>query len=403
MKNITKEVSPTTSFFHRHLLGESIKGVLIRLTVILSAIIVVWCGLTVALFLYTKYQRSKPNLKTSITQHHLYDSNTSLTRKRSNRFKHNHRFSSSLSTFCNSVHFFLSQLKRHCVLCPSSLPSSTGNEDAESQSSSLKNRNQCMRPVPSASSHSNSNQTRLAIEAMTKRSLSCNYKAIDIEKKLSSYRGTSSSNGNKSKNFCSYDHGQLSDLEVNPKTSNTVQLVFLIGEKAYNYDSLLFLLQVELRDNVNYPLIPSSNTENKDYHQPAKRPQKLNKYHSNSAFSFKPITRHLSTTTSCFLLTNRFQKQQQRKPFLTISSTGKLLSNYDGARRHSFLDGPKTRGEGITSSSKHIPVVMITDTGSSNTNIVELETYEDKHGLMSNIEKYLSRELRTSYRPRFST
>jgi hypothetical protein len=46
---------------------------------------------------------------------------------------------------------------------------------------------------------------------------------------------------------------------------------------------------------------------------------------------------------------------------------------------------------------------MITDTSSSNTNIVELETFEDNHRLVSDIEKRLAQELRASYRPRHST
>jgi hypothetical protein len=46
---------------------------------------------------------------------------------------------------------------------------------------------------------------------------------------------------------------------------------------------------------------------------------------------------------------------------------------------------------------------MITDTSSSNTNIVELDTFEDKYRLVGDIERRLSRELRASYRPRHST
>ena len=70
---------------------------------------------------------------------------------------------------------------------------------------------------------------------------------------------------------------------------------------------------------------------------------------------------------------------------------------------HSITDEPTTADASQTSSFKHIPLVMITDTSSSNTNILELETFEDEHRLVGDIERRLSQELRASYRPRHST
>jgi hypothetical protein len=82
MNNVTTDISPTISFFRRYLLGDTYKNSLIRLTVILSAIVIVWSGIMLALIIHMKCQRTKQMLKTSNTHHHLYDSNSSLTKRR---------------------------------------------------------------------------------------------------------------------------------------------------------------------------------------------------------------------------------------------------------------------------------------------------------------------------------
>lgn len=51
----------------------------------------------------------------------------------------------------------------------------------------------------------------------------------------------------------------------------------------------------------------------------------------------------------------------------------------------------------------YLPLVMITDTNISYTNIVELETFEDKQRLMTDIEKQIKQQLKTPCRPRYST
>jgi hypothetical protein len=86
-----------------------------------------------------------------------------------------------------------------------------------------------------------------------------------------------------------------------------------------------------------------------------------------------------------------------------ISSARELTSNNEWKWQHSVIDDPIITDGSRTSSSRHIPLVMITDTSSSNTNIIELETFEDKHRLVGDIERRLSQELRASYRPRHST
>lgn len=52
---------------------------------------------------------------------------------------------------------------------------------------------------------------------------------------------------------------------------------------------------------------------------------------------------------------------------------------------------------------QNLPVVMITDTNGSYTDIVELDTYEDTHQAKNEIEIKLRRQLKTNYQPRFST
>ena len=87
-----------------------------------------------------------------------------------------------------------------------------------------------------------------------------------------------------------------------------------------------------------------------------------------------------------------------------VSSARELTSRNDWKWTNSLLkDSGDPTDQSLTSSTRHIPLVMITDTSSSNTNIVELETYEDKHRLVGDIERRLARELRASYRPRHST
>lgn len=120
--------------------------------------------------------------------------------------------------------------------------------------------------------------------------------------------------------------------------------------------------------------------------------------------SFDPINQNIPNTNrnTCTLLKNA-DPYEQRKSLLMISSTRTLQSNNYALRRHSLLDDPIVTDGSVTSISKHIPLVMITDTSSSNTNIVELETYEDEGYLMSDVEKCLARELRATYQPRHST
>lgn len=239
MNNVTIEDSATTSFFRQYLLGESLKNILIRLTIILSAIIVVWSGIMLALIIHTKCQRSKQMLKkTSIPHHHLYDSNTSLTRKRSSHPKRIRHFNSSLC--CSSIVDFLSQFKRRCLLCPS-LPSSTSidNENSKMHSSPIVARKPRIEST-TKNSCSTASKIHLVVEAMTRRSPSCNYNAVKVRKKSSIFRETESSSGDELKTFYPFEHDQTFPISTSSNASNNFQVLLLVSEKyLYHYEYII--------------------------------------------------------------------------------------------------------------------------------------------------------------------
>ena len=117
MNNRTTDMPMTSSFFRRYLLGESFRNILIRLTVIASAIILVWCGIMLALIVHMKCQRTKQMQKTSNNQQ-LYGNRTSLDKTQSNRSECQAHYQSPASPppqRCCSIVRFLLQLKRCCI------------------------------------------------------------------------------------------------------------------------------------------------------------------------------------------------------------------------------------------------------------------------------------------------
>ena len=106
-----------------------------------------------------------------------------------------------------------------------------------------------------------------------------------------------------------------------------------------------------------------------------------------------------------FLPINRIQKQKHDRQAPMVASAKELTSQQNDWKWTKSFDKDRqtTIDSKFTSSFRHIPLVMITDTSSSNTNIVELETFEDPYHTLSDIERRLSQELRASYRPRHST
>jgi hypothetical protein len=140
----------TKSFFHQHLLGESLKSIFIRLTVILLATIIVWCFMIVILIFYARHQRKKHMQHLLESHHHLYDIKLNLTNNRSNSLKY--LFSPIINE--NSL--------------PHKLPSNT-------------------------------NKIHSVIKAMTKPPLISTHRTIIAKKNSSQYRKTKSLNDNEFK------------------------------------------------------------------------------------------------------------------------------------------------------------------------------------------------------------
>jgi hypothetical protein len=213
MNNVSYEISSTDNFFRHYLLGESIKNIFIRLTVILSSIILVWCGIMFALIIHTKCQRNKQMLKKSNTHHLLYDSNSSLNKKtpnRSKRIRRNHSSSSlSSSTRCYSIRHILSELKRRCGFWPSS----TINENYRTSLSIIKPKQQM------ENFSSTPTKVQLVVESMTRHSIRSNHNSINIGKRISLYREADNSSGDQLKTR----HSNENSIELN---QNNIQLVY---------------------------------------------------------------------------------------------------------------------------------------------------------------------------------
>ena len=126
MNDETREISMTIGFFRRYLLGTAIHNILIRFTLILSVILIIWCGIMVALIIHTKCQRAKQTQKGTNNHrlhhhHHLHDSTSSLTKSRpsntTQKMKSEESNSSLRSSGCYSFCRFFSLLKRRCLCC----------------------------------------------------------------------------------------------------------------------------------------------------------------------------------------------------------------------------------------------------------------------------------------------
>jgi hypothetical protein len=97
--------------------------------------------------------------------------------------------------------------------------------------------------------------------------------------------------------------------------------------------------------------------------------------------------------------------QQEKQSLLTVASIHDITSN-----KHWRVSRPSTNHRLISqnslplpSSERCLPLVMITDTNSSHTNIVELDTFEDSNYPMTDVTYRLQRQLKAPYRTRYST
>lgn len=190
MNNISLEISSTNNFFRRYLLGESIRNIFIRLTVILSAIILVWCGIMCALIIHTKWQRNKQMSKNANTHHHLYDSTLSLTKKRPNRCKRNRRVYSSNSSLsssycCCSISELLLRLKQRCGFWPAP---SMAQENSVQQIASITKSKQHL-DTKAKSLHSTSSKVQIVVEKVAESPMNSHRNSTNIGKRISLYRG----------------------------------------------------------------------------------------------------------------------------------------------------------------------------------------------------------------------
>ena len=143
-----------------------------------------------------------------------------------------------------------------------------------------------------------------------------------------------------------------------------------------------------------------------DAHRPVTRIQNSPNINSRAVCLFQSLTRRFSNVDPKSPLSSLTARRQNRS-FLGASSVVDLSSNNTWnwqSPRTIAEDRRLTDGEVLLASSQHhLPLVMITDTNCSFTNIVELDTFEDKNRGMTEIEKRLRRQLKTFYRPRYST
>ena len=225
MNNISLEISSTNSFFRRYLLGESIRNIFIRLTVILSAIVLVWCGIMCALIIHTKWQRNKQMLKNSNTHHHLYDSTLSLTKKRPNRCKRNRRLYSSNSSLsssycCYSIDHLFSQLKQRCGFLPSS---SIVNDNSIQQIASITKSKQHL--DSKAKKFHATSKVQIVVENVAESPIDRHRNSMNIGKRISLYRGGGSCSGEQLKNLNFIANKSQPALISNQNISSTIQPV----------------------------------------------------------------------------------------------------------------------------------------------------------------------------------
>jgi hypothetical protein len=107
--------------------------------------------------------------------------------------------------------------------------------------------------------------------------------------------------------------------------------------------------------------------------------ENINEPHSTK-IPFHPPTRRFSNIDN------------ENQLFILFPFIRRLTSN----KRHSSLND-------TDNTQIQLPLVMITDTDSSYTNIVELETFEDKQPFLTDIERRVSIQLKASYHSRHST
>lgn len=158
---------------------------------------------------------------------------------------------------------------------------------------------------------------------------------------------------------------------------------------------LIFYIRNQRRKHLQYLLESKLNLTNNSY-----------RYHSSSTTNENSLRSKDYKENKLSLNTHKIQTiiQTMTKPPL-ISNHKTIIAK---KRSHSLSDNELkslhlTSNDRISNPIQHLPLVMITDTNSSYTNIVELETFEDQHHVKTKIEKHLIRQLSVPYHLRYST
>jgi hypothetical protein len=81
------------------------------------------------------------------------------------------------------------------------------------------------RETKTNNSYSTPNKVQVVLQSMTRRTLTSNHNKINLGKRLSLYHEADSSSGDELKNLHSIQDDLKSPIEINPNTSNTIQLV----------------------------------------------------------------------------------------------------------------------------------------------------------------------------------
>jgi hypothetical protein len=158
------------SVFHRYLLGESLRNIFLRFTIILSSILFVWCGIMLALLIHTRCQRRKQLQKKQSNHHQVYDSNLSLNKSQT---KFNRRFHSSDGLFhslcCKHLRSCFVRLRNRCF--SGTNPTHFVSEPTPPQSSvEPRQPNETMPRQSTNRASQRSNRLQIAVQSMSRQS-----------------------------------------------------------------------------------------------------------------------------------------------------------------------------------------------------------------------------------------
>ncbi|CAF0977394.1 unnamed protein product [Didymodactylos carnosus] len=352
--------STASNFWRKYLLGDGLKNghqtaIGIRALVILSAIVLVWFGIALALIIHIK---CKKNGLLSINNG-LHDSTTSIPNK-TKRSLIKTRVRRQISF--HSINNLLPRLKRRLVCQRQTSHVSLKKKSFENYSKEK----QKLSP------------RRATILFKTKKHSSLTDKHVKRTDTKNNHKVESdSSSGDE---YTGKNHENKHFLNIEKNTTSSISDVL----EKYTHDDEIIKSKTcfptpVLRAHTSLPLNESTTTTTTF--------QKVNELSSSRKIPllFYPIVkRPLNSNRSLTMkpVASARELRQRDDNWLCVINNINSEKNFD--------DRP-------------LPLVMITDTASSHTNIVELDNFEDQHRLLSDDERCIMKELRASYRPRHST